>query len=315
MGCTPKATHDLKYPSGIIDALESGDTEGASVGAVKFDLYDWSKGDATFDRSIYLYMPLTLENQSQANWDHTDIGHTGAAFSNAMQGGSSMSSAMASALNMNLSDLSGQVSSGINTLANNIAGIGSDQIDSMMADSSSFAGAKMRQIINARDSSGKAEAMFQNVTKQVLNPYMSLTFRGVNFRTFSFEFHFTPKSEKESEEIYEIIKEFKKAQHPETQGSFFQSYPKEIQITYIHSLSQGNSKDFRDRSGKESKMKAGENKWLNKFKKCVLNDVSVNYTSAGFYAPMRNGFPAQTSLHLSFTENELLNRCDIEEGY
>jgi hypothetical protein len=256
-------------------------------------------------------MPLTVENQSQANWDHTDLGHTGALFTDMGQSVNNNGAAMSAALNTNFDSLAGAAQG----LANNIAGLGASDIDSAMDSSASWAAASARHIINARDSTGKAEAMVQGVTKKVLNPYMTMTFRGVNFRTFSFEFHFTPKNEKESEEIYDIIKEFRKAQHPMTENAFFQGYPKEIEITYIHSLSYGNSKNFRNKSGKESAMRAGPNKWLNKFKKCIINDVSVNYTSAGFYAPMRNGFPAQTSLHLSFTENELLNRCDIDEGY
>jgi hypothetical protein len=144
-------------------------------------------------------------------------------------------------------------------------------------------------------------AIYQNHNKLILTPYMSLIFRGVNFRTFSFEFKFTPKNEKESTEIYNIWKEFRKAQHPKHINAAFRGYPKEVEISYIHSGSGG--------------LPSQQNHWLNKFKKCVINDVSLNYTSAGFYSPMRDGFPGATTMNITFTENETLVRQDIEEGY
>lgn len=302
MSCGCTKGKDLQYPSGIIAALHTGSLKGTSVSAVQMSLYCWNKNVPELERNIILYMPLTLENQTQANWDHTAIGF----FNNQI--------IQANPDPNNAADLAGRViqswykdnyaemrSAAGSALASGFQSLASG--DFTIPDNVKQGGeAGITRLISNKLGEG-AEATLQGITKKVLNPYMTLVYSGQNFRTFSFEFKFTPKSERESQEIYDIIKELRKAQHPDSQGGQFLGYPKEIQIKYLHSLGAGES------------VSSKENKWLNKFKKCVINDISVNYTSAGHYAPMRNGFPAETTMTITFTENEMLNRCDIEEGY
>jgi hypothetical protein len=138
--------------------------------------------------------------------------------------------------------------------------------------------------------------------KKVRNPYLKMLFRGVNFRTFEFVFKFAPRNEQESQIIADIIKSFRTASLPEyNDGDNFLGYPNEVKIEYLQ-IKPGQSGSV-------------VNKWLNKFKNCVITDVHVNYTGAGFYATMRDGFPSETELRIQFSENEILTRKDIEGGY
>lgn len=132
-----------------------------------------------------------------------------------------------------------------------------------------------------------------NKEQKIVNPYLKMLFRGVNFRNFEFAFKFTPHSVEESDRIWKIIQQFRAAALPEEDaGGFKWKYPRELEITYLY---QGRP-----------------HPWLNRFKRCVITDCNVNYTAAGFYASMRNGFPAETELRLQFSEIELLTRKDIE---
>lgn len=143
---------------------------------------------------------------------------------------------------------------------------------------------------------GGSEASAQDILadkeQKIVNPYNKMLFRGVNFRNFEFVFRFTPHSVDESDKIYQIIQEFRQAALPEEdEGGFKKKYPRELEITYLY---QGRP-----------------HPWLNRFKRCVITDCNVNYTSSGFYASMRNGFPAATELSLQLSEIELLSRKDI----
>ena len=131
-------------------------------------------------------------------------------------------------------------------------------------------------------------------TQAIVNPYLKMLFRGVNFRNFEFIFRFTPLEAKESEVIFQICQEFRAAALPEEEkGGYKWKYPREIGISYKY-------------QGKDP------HPWLNEFKRCVITDIHVNYTSAGHYVSMRNGFPAQIELRLQFSEIELLTRSDIK---
>jgi hypothetical protein len=123
----------------------------------------------------------------------------------------------------------------------------------------------------------------------IANPYISMTFKGIEFREFDMMFKFTPHNPEDSEIIMEIIRKFRGAALPAIIEEANISFPMEIEIEYKGNASQ----------------------WLTRYKRCVLTDVHVNYTSAGFYAAMLNGFPAETELRLHFTENELVDRADV----
>lgn len=134
--------------------------------------------------------------------------------------------------------------------------------------------------------------------QQLQNPYLTMVFKGVNFRQFSFQFKFAPFNQSDAAMIYNIIQSFRKNSLPnaDTKGSGSQSaflgYPSECEIQYLW---QGQP-----------------NPWLNRFKRSVCTKVDVDYTAQGMFAATRDGFPASITMNLDFTELDIVLGDDIQ---
>lgn len=227
-------------------------------GSVLFTLYDRPNSQTSnIASTIQLYMPQTLENPMNISWD--------------------------------------QVSGFTQKVANKFAGMSWDQAMEALKSKSvgDVVSAGVDELLRYGRTVVPGEQIINTATKSIANPYIAMTFRGVNFRTFEMVFKFTPHTEEESDVIKDIIKEFRKAALPTGCSTTTMGFPSEVDIEYV-GLAEP---------------------WLNRFKRCVITDLHVNYTGAGFYAAMQNGFPAETELRLQFTENELVCREDVEEGY
>lgn len=255
----------LRYPENIGDIGESGGEDSPDTNAnasyIEFQIYDRPNSQkSTLETNIFLYMPLQMDNPLSVQWDQAGIGQAGQAY---LDGG-----------------------------ASNALGA------SIVAGSSAFS-KKLREFMKSSAAGfdvEKGKAIEELSRGEIANPYLKMLFRGLNFRSFEFQFKFTPHSEKESTDIKNIIKEFRKAALPDREvGSYYMKYPKEVKIEYHHN---GKTHPF-----------------LNKFKSCVITDLNVNYTGSGFYAAMRDGFPAETTLRMRFTENELVFRKDIDQDF
>ena len=140
-------------------------------------------------------------------------------------------------------------------------------------------------------------------------------FTDVTTRTFSFDWLFVPKTEKESQDIKDIIYFFKYNMHPEVMGSdaketelagFNLIMPNEFDIEF-ESMNNGESSETLNS--------------LPKISTCVLKDCSVNYTPLGKFIAFndKDGKPTgnAVAVHLSmtFSEIEPLTRSKIMEGY
>lgn len=129
------------------------------------------------------------------------------------------------------------------------------------------------------------------------NPKKEQVFKGVDFRTFQFQYQFFPRNEKEAENVLEIIQAFKFHMHPEYKDNdgFLFIYPSEFDIVYY----SGNS----------------VNNKLHKHTSCVLRDMSVNYTPQGQFNSFQGGMPSQINLDMTFLELAILTKEDIAEGF
>lgn len=127
------------------------------------------------------------------------------------------------------------------------------------------------------------------------NPKKEQVFKGVDFRTFQFEYQFFPRSSTEAQNIQNIIKEFKYHMHPEFKDdyNFVYIYPSEFDIFYY----QG---------GKE-------NLNLHRHTSCVLTELNVNYTPNGQFTTFPDGMPTQINITMSFRELALLTKDKIED--
>ena len=138
------------------------------------------------------------------------------------------------------------------------------------------------EAINAFGANISLDQILARSQGQVLNPNMELLFSGPGLRQFKFTFKFTPRFERESTEVKNIIKAFKRNMAPKGSGGDFLSTPNIFQIQYM----QG------DR----------QHKFLNKFKLCALTNMSVNYTGDGVHATYYDGTPISMQMDLSFSE-------------
>ena len=174
-------------------------------------------------------------------------------------------------------------------------------------------GIALQQITNALGSLGAGaglgdwvKVMGKNMGIAV-NHHREQVFEHPNFREFSYQFKFFPKSEDETDRVQKIIKMFKYHMHPwkyvsdDWNGRLFQ-YPSEFEIHYLHNT--GN--------------KGGVNDKLHKISRCALKKCDVNYSPEGgnFKAfADSGGAPVTYTLDLQFVELEFMTKQKILQGF
>ena len=158
------------------------------------------------------------------------------------------------------------------------------------------------QATKALTGSGDFNQNLSRATGAVFNSNTELLFSGVSLRPgFSFSFDMVPRSKKESDEIKDIIRFFKSesaaqkgAAGGDAAGLFLKS-PSVFRLRYM--------------SGVKS------HPFLNQFKICALNAMSVNYTASGTYATYSDATPVHMQMTLTFQELTPIYREDyIEAG-
>lgn len=129
------------------------------------------------------------------------------------------------------------------------------------------------------------------------NPKKENLFKSVDFRTFSFDYQFFPRSPTEAQNVLNIIHEFKLHMHPEYKDSnnFIFIYPSEFDIFYYH-------------DGKE-------NLNLHRHTSCVLTEMNVNYTPNNMFNTFENGMPTQINITMTFKELSILTKQQIEDNF
>lgn len=128
------------------------------------------------------------------------------------------------------------------------------------------------------------------------NPRKEQLFKNVNFRTFTFDYQFYPRTPAEAKEVEDIIYEFKYHMHPEFKdaNNFLYVYPSEFDIFYYNGTQ--------------------ENMHVNRHTSCVLTDMTVNYAPNGQFTSFPDGTPTQINITLTFKELALLTKDKIEGG-
>ena len=138
-------------------------------------------------------------------------------------------------------------------------------------------------------------------TGAVFNSNTELLFSGVSLRNgFSFSFDLVPRSKKESDEIKDIIRFFKSesaAQKGSTSDAAAGLFLKSPSVFRLRYMSGGKPHPF-----------------LNQFKICALNAMSVNYTASGTYATYSDATPVHMQMTLTFQELTPIYREDYVES-
>jgi hypothetical protein len=145
---------------------------------------------------------------------------------------------------------------------------------------------------------GAGNAIFAAGAGMVQNPMMEMIYSNPEFRTFTFDFVFYPRSEGEASQVQKIIDRLRFHQAPElltASGGFFLVPPSEFDISFYY-------------NGKE-------NPNIPKISTCVLKSIDTDYAPGGFAAyevPGQTaqkggtGMPVAIKMSLTFEETEMI---------
>lgn len=166
------------------------------------------------------------------------------------------------------------------TFKNYITGesVAGKELAGFAAESTGFVGQGFTDLVLR--SSGKA-----------VNPQIEMVYKQTQNRQFTFDFRMQPRDPAESNIIKNIIRYFKMYSAPAladgTAGAYFE-IPGQFDIEFM--------------------FKNQESKFISKISTCVLQNIDVNYSSAGQFATFSDGSPVEINLQLRFIEVDTLTR-------
>ena len=219
------------------------------------------------ESAIALHVPTDLSISYSANWSPTDMAGMAAAATVGDSIGNAIEQLTKSGITQSVGELSNAGGAGINYLVSR--GLQTQGIGEFV---------------------GKVSGTAANPKKEQL-------FRNVDFRTFSFNYQFFPRSKEEAQKVQAIIKTFKLHMHPEFKDAshFLYTYPSEFDIYYYQN--------------------GQENMNIHRHTSCVLTDMNISYTPQGTLSTFEDGMPTQINVQLQFKELALLTKEAIADGY
>ncbi len=150
---------------------------------------------------------------------------------------------------------------------------------------------------------GDPTSQLEKMRNEAPNPALEAIFTGTGFRSFSYNFRFTPRTEREVRVVDDIVKLFKFHAAPERMfgekvGRHLRM-PAEFDIFYMY---QGQ-----------------QNTWYPMIHSCVCNSVNVTYGPGGDSQHFRkvDGSPAplDTNMSLAFTEPAIITKELVTERF
>jgi hypothetical protein len=278
-------TEEANYKKGLVDRGGKGNT-------LKGDVAQLRKGRKGFGTSfqnilptttritdsIAIYLPPNVKDATSVGYNNAEMGVIGAAAAG--------SAGVVDALRKG--DLSGLAST-LGTAAKDLLataglGLGSEFLGTLAG-------------VDPEGLKGFAKKAFG----QASNPYMEVLFEGVEMRTFTYNFTFSPRNKEETEDVKKIISMFRFHMMPELNGgsSAFMTLPSTFDIHYMYQVTPDES---------------NENNYYTKIATCVLKGCDVDYTPGGVKS-FASGAPTQITMGLSFQETEMLTKQHVNRGY
>ena len=143
-----------------------------------------------------------------------------------------------------------------------------------------------------------ASQLLARANGEILNPNMELLFGSPTLRNFRFNYKFTPRNEKEAQQVKLIIRAFKRNMSAQAQGGTLESGNFFLKTPNVFSL--------RYRTGRKN------HPFLHRFKQCFLTDMSTTYTGENVHATYEDGTPVSILLDLSFKELQPIYDIDYD---
>lgn len=163
---------------------------------------------------------------------------------------------------------------------------------------------------------------------QAFNPFQEITFKGVNFRSHSFDVKMVARNAAEAEEIKKIVNTLRYHMHPELTGTAggsisgeeggagrWLSIPAYFDLAFIRMP----ERSLSTTSGTQGQRKVnltGENEIKNLYRPgtCVLERMNVNFTPDGQYVTAKGQeFVLACQMQLAFKETVMLHRKALKE--
>tara|TARA_R100000541_G_scaffold1705_5_gene6607 strand:+ start:21257 stop:22348 length:1092 start_codon:yes stop_codon:yes gene_type:complete len=267
-----------------------------------------SKRNPSKQRCV-LYMPSSFNMQDGVSYSTPALGILGQSMKEGIEGGSGI--------------IDGGLSAATDGLKNLIAGV----TGGMGQDAARLAAARLTQSLTQNSF---ADGAVRSALKTSAHPNIALLFDKPELRTFRFQFKMQPTTEEEAIEIEKIVKFFRTELYPESFGiSGSQAYssgpgatqevseyevkagykfPNEIQISLHYDL------DRNTRSDVSNAEVYSESKWF-RFKPCYLRSVNATYNTSNTNSFYKGGYFQETTLDLSFQENELMDKNAVAKGF
>lgn len=148
-----------------------------------------------------------------------------------------------------------------------------------------------------------AKAIVEIGAGKVISNRLETVFKGLEKRSFQFQFTMMPKSENEANIVKNIVEVFRFYSAPSFEGPPDSSRVFVVPATF--------DIEYRINSGRE-------NSYLNKISTCVLTNIGINYGGerTTFFRPNSEGAPpVQTVMTLDFQELEVITRERIAVGF
>jgi len=285
----------FRYPLKNIDAsddylqIESYDyvPPGLNLSATSFaqrSSDDVGYGNKIIRGTVILPIPEGIQDSNIAGWCSGDMGPVQTATMGAAMG---------------IIGSSNPATAGVDALKNVFNKLGAASKTAIGQDlSQTFFAAKASEALTG---SGDFNQALTRQTGAVFNSNTELLFSGVSLRSgFSFSFDMVPRSKKESDEIKDIIRFFKSesaAQKGAAAGDASGLFLKSPSVFRLRYMSGGQPHPF-----------------LNQFKICALNAMSVDYTASGTYATYSDATPVHMNMTLTFQELTPIYREDYMES-
>ena len=266
-GSAPDATGSSWKPGYKPKVVERKPWQGTAANATG------SKRTHRTNDAIVLYMPAQVTTSYASEYKDTELG-------------ANVGEAIGRISRADLTSMSG-----IGDLAAGMAGMGMTMVERMAADAASA-------VVG-----GDIKAGLDKLSNRAQNNFLEATFTGLQFRKFSFNWKFTPKSPEEAKQVMKIIKTFKFHMLPELKGGSagrWYGVPAEFDLFYM----------FR----------GDENSWINKIQTSVLVNMEINYTPNQYstFRPIqgRNGAPpTEIDMKLDFQETKIITKREVMEGF
>ena len=219
---------------------------------------------------INMYMPAQVQTQYSANYQDTSIG--------------ALSSQAMNAFNM----IMDENFDGFGETVASMSEAGKEMLLQLMTASIGTLGPMF----------GGLEEVRQMSEGRIIAEKLELAFKGVPKRNFQYTFKMMPRSEKEMEQVQDIIKAFKSNMLPELEDANARrlTVPNTFNIQYMY---------VND-----------VNQYIHKIGECVLESMNVTYGGDRYKTftavPGRGAPPVETTMTLSFKEFHFLTRNDVE---